>query len=378
MLRRVLVLILLGATALGTPLAAQKGPTAEAELAQGVTYYEQGFVSSAIAQFSKAIELREKYPEAHFWRGLTLIEMNELAFAFASLSRAIQLRKDYPEAHYLIWLALAQSGAADSNRAHEALAAVGKHQVKLPLRMHLKLAEALADRGLLERAVEEFRKVAAMQPPAAVTDSYFVQQLERNVEGIKAEIAQREGNYADGHLKLARALLNRQDYEGAVAAARKAIEQRENFPDAHLFLGSVYLLRKDYENALATLRGFLAKFPNHGQFAAFRSRIAAIRQAGALPPTPVVNNPDTQAKLTPPAALPVTEAARERKVSGAVTVEATFTGAGTVENPVIVQGLGYGLDERAVQAIMAIRFEPAVKDGKPVAVRQKVQVNFSL
>ncbi len=40
--------------------------------------------------------------------------------------------------------------------------------------------------------------------------------------------------------------------------------------------------------------------------------------------------------------------------------------------------LGHGLDENAIAAVSRWRFEPATKDGKPVAVQLNVEVNFRL
>jgi TonB family protein len=37
-----------------------------------------------------------------------------------------------------------------------------------------------------------------------------------------------------------------------------------------------------------------------------------------------------------------------------------------------------GLDEKALEAVKAWRFEPAKKDGVPVAVLVNVEVNFTL
>jgi protein TonB len=37
-----------------------------------------------------------------------------------------------------------------------------------------------------------------------------------------------------------------------------------------------------------------------------------------------------------------------------------------------------GLDEKAVAAVRTWRFEPAMKDGHPVAVQMSVEVNFHL
>jgi TonB family protein len=37
-----------------------------------------------------------------------------------------------------------------------------------------------------------------------------------------------------------------------------------------------------------------------------------------------------------------------------------------------------GLDQKAVEAVRKWKFEPAMKDGKPVAVQISVEVNFRL
>ena len=44
----------------------------------------------------------------------------------------------------------------------------------------------------------------------------------------------------------------------------------------------------------------------------------------------------------------------------------------------VVQTLGLGLDEKAIEAVKKWRFEPAKKDGKPVAVAVNIQVDFHL
>jgi protein TonB len=40
--------------------------------------------------------------------------------------------------------------------------------------------------------------------------------------------------------------------------------------------------------------------------------------------------------------------------------------------------LGLGLDEKAIEAVNQWKFEPALKDGKPVAVAINVEVQFRL
>jgi len=349
----------------------------ETELQKGITFYEQGLYSPAVAQFKKAIDMREKYAEAYLWRGISLIEINENDLAYASFQEAARLRKDYTEAHYLSWLTLSNLNAGFTPLAYKELSAAINRNPELPRRIHFRLGEAFADNGLLDRAVEQIKKAVNMPAPPPISDSYFSQLTNRNVEDIKNRIAQHSGIYADGHLKLARAMMITQNYDGAIAEAKIAIEQRESFPAAFQFISTVNLMRKNYADSIAVLQDFLGRFPGDNHVGQFRGRIAVIRKVAEMPETAVVTNPDSAIKLPEPPKLALTDAAKAGKVAGSVTVEATFTGVGTIENPVVVQGLGYGLDERAMITVLGMKYEPAMKDGKPVAVRQKVQLSFA-
>ncbi len=44
----------------------------------------------------------------------------------------------------------------------------------------------------------------------------------------------------------------------------------------------------------------------------------------------------------------------------------------------MIRSLGLGLDEQALDAVAQWRFEPALDDGKPVAVQATIEVNFRL
>ena len=70
--------------------------------------------------------------------------------------------------------------------------------------------------------------------------------------------------------------------------------------------------------------------------------------------------------------------ARRHKQQGACTISVVIDAQGNPQNPRVVQPIGMGLDEKALQAVMRYRFKPAKKDGKPVAVRIAVVVDFRL
>jgi TonB family protein len=44
----------------------------------------------------------------------------------------------------------------------------------------------------------------------------------------------------------------------------------------------------------------------------------------------------------------------------------------------VIRSLGYGLDERAIEAVRKWRFKPALKDGEPVQVGSTFEVAFRL
>lgn len=70
--------------------------------------------------------------------------------------------------------------------------------------------------------------------------------------------------------------------------------------------------------------------------------------------------------------------ARHQKYQGVCIISVIIDAQGNPQNPRVVQRLGMGLDEKAVDAVLRYRFKPAKKDGKPVPVRISVMVNFRL
>ena len=68
--------------------------------------------------------------------------------------------------------------------------------------------------------------------------------------------------------------------------------------------------------------------------------------------------------------------ARKRRVEGVVTLSAIVTSKGETTDVRVLEGRGYGLDEKAVEAVRRWKFRPGSKDGKPVAVELNVEVSF--
>lgn len=72
------------------------------------------------------------------------------------------------------------------------------------------------------------------------------------------------------------------------------------------------------------------------------------------------------------------EEARKTKHQGVVILLATIGVDGRPHELTVVRSLGMGLDEKALEAVQTWKFEPAKKDGRPVAVQMNIIVNFNL
>jgi TonB family protein len=69
---------------------------------------------------------------------------------------------------------------------------------------------------------------------------------------------------------------------------------------------------------------------------------------------------------------------RKARIQGTVELIAVVNADGTVQVESVAQSLGYGLDQRAIDAVKRWTFVPGRLDGRAVPVRISVLVNFSL
>jgi len=72
------------------------------------------------------------------------------------------------------------------------------------------------------------------------------------------------------------------------------------------------------------------------------------------------------------------EEARQAKYQGTVILWVVIGPDGRAQQIRVSRALGMGLDEKAIEAVRKWRFQPAEKDGHPVAVQVNVEVNFRL
>jgi len=92
------------------------------------------------------------------------------------------------------------------------------------------------------------------------------------------------------------------------------------------------------------------------------------RVGGGVSSPRVLYSPDPQ----------YSEEARKAKYQGTVVLWTVIGPDGRAHDLRVQRSLGLGLDEQAVEAVRKWKFEPAMKDGRPVAVQINIEVNFRL
>ncbi len=73
-----------------------------------------------------------------------------------------------------------------------------------------------------------------------------------------------------------------------------------------------------------------------------------------------------------------TDEARRAKIQGVVIVRVVIDARGQAQNMSVAQGLGLGLDERAIAAVQKWKFRPATRNGKPVSTNALIHLSFRL
>jgi TonB family protein len=66
------------------------------------------------------------------------------------------------------------------------------------------------------------------------------------------------------------------------------------------------------------------------------------------------------------------------QIEGEVVLEALFSASGRIRVMRVMNSLGHGLDESAIQAARGIRFRPAMENGSPRDMVAVVRIAFQL
>lgn len=175
------------------------------------------------------------------------------------------------------------------------------------------------------------------------------------------------------HFRIGEIYFQQKNYQGAANEFREALN-RDLQPnsievEAHLNLSAIF-----------TVTGQLDRAQNENRLA-----MEAIGRNQAQPslPFPLPEVYTIPAAAAAPQLLEKTDPeysqeARLAGLEGAVLLRGTITEQGLARDMRVTGSLGFGLDEKALQAIQQWRFSPGTLDGRPVPFEMTVPVDFLL
>jgi TonB family protein len=68
----------------------------------------------------------------------------------------------------------------------------------------------------------------------------------------------------------------------------------------------------------------------------------------------------------------------EANIEGTITLEGHVDIKGEVSRLRVIKGLGYGLDQKAIDAVLGWKFRPALRNGAPVEAITQIEVDFRI
>lgn len=321
---------------------------AQTEREKGIRFYKEGKNKEAIAVLEK--ESKKAKTDAETWNALGLAYFKE-----ESTKKAIKAFEE----------------AVDLNQANAVY--------------HTNLAYAYLQIGKSDAAQTESTKAIALNPKNAL--AYYVRGVANVYEGDNGEaIADADqaikinSDYSMAYVLKSDALFYQ--FGNHVGGGAKPVEHIELLQQAKEALENC--LKNCRNNSQVELQQERLETLNvfHKYFSKNRdAMLNAIAEDKPLPVQP--NQPPPDPSVTPMKIFVKPQplypgGARDRGIEGKVTLIALFSETGKITHALILRGIGGGLNEAALRAAYAIKFEPAKKNGKPYSQIKTITYTFDI
>lgn len=271
------------------------------------------------------------------------------------------------------------------------------------------LGLAYLERDDAKNALKSLEKAAKIAPQSTVyrVNLAFAYMLERKINKAQSEIEKviaLDPNSANAYYIRGMSNLWEKKPQIALADAEKAISVNNKFSPSYILKAEVFIYEfgkgwaektplKENVQWLAKAQESLEicekDCDKDENFKTAQSKLDSVRafynhfkkkadyEGGAAN----ANAPDpnrTPLKIIAKQHARFTDRARRNGVSGTITLAVVFSADKTISQILVLSGLGYGLDEEALNSARNIVFEPETENGKPVTVVKTVQYSFTI
>jgi tetratricopeptide (TPR) repeat protein len=216
--------------------------------ARGLDLFSKGKLDAAMKEYQEAIRSDAKLAEAHNNLGTAYFAAGRFEEAAAAFRRACELDADYGQAFFNLGLAHIRLGR--EKEANEILDAA--------LRAYASAGAAHFSAGRFKEAEDAFRGMLQIDQeyiPALLRLGLVYNALSRYEDAAQniRRVIGRQPNNALAHEILAEALYGGKNYEGAVAAADRALKLSPDSSEAHYLAGLARASLGQRDDALAHL-----------------------------------------------------------------------------------------------------------------------------
>jgi serine protease Do len=206
------------------PLKLNNPQDAKTYYVRGLTRFDKGDASGAVADFTKAIQTQSDYVEAYFYRGLAYFDLREIPKSIADYSKAIALNAGYLDAYYNRGLVLSAMG--DKPGAIADYTQVIRQDRNFAAAYNNR-GLALSDLGDQKGAIDDFNQALQINPGRANT--YFNRGLalfrinnDRSALADYTQAIQLNPSYAKAFANRGITLVRMGDTKGAIADLQQA------------------------------------------------------------------------------------------------------------------------------------------------------------
>jgi TonB family protein len=254
------------------------------------------------------------------------------------------------------------------------------------------LGLAFYSQGLFGEARPRFERLIELRPNSADAYAKLAYSLILANEPQKAMITGQRAldlgvKIPEAHYAVAESNFRLNSPEKAVEEAEAALMVSPDFLPALITKSLAHLSLKHYSEAAASLEKFLAISPDNEDADTWRGQLKEMQEsAGQSTATkPTADTTPFSAKMVTQKARVLskpepqyTETARRAGVEGTIVLRAVFSSDGEVKHIVVTKALGNGLTTNAIRAGRQIKFQPAIKDDRPVSMYVQLEYNFNL
>jgi Flp pilus assembly protein TadD len=252
----------------------------------GVAKAGVGDVSSAEAEYKRAIELDATLLEARSNLGVLLLGKGDLEAARFELEACVDLDPEDGDSHYNLGLVHEAAGRDGDAVTEFTRAAELSPEDPLP---PMALAEAERRKGKLDAALSWYAKAAERapeEPTVALGRAQVLLALKRGDEAKAALVSVGKMEAADPTaLTTAGLLLAKAGHDAdAVDLYRAAVAKDEKFPRAHVLLANALARAKKFEEAAAEFERYLELAPDAEDAETARKGLEACRKEAPKQP----------------------------------------------------------------------------------------------